>query len=61
MFLATECNLFLSPCRDDGRGKCGWKLPDAGLLGVVELGELDGVERGESDGLMWWRTVIGGE
>lgn len=58
IFFATECNLFFSPWSDEGRGKCGWN-PLAGLFGVVELGELDGVERGESDGLMW--RTMGGE
>ena len=60
MFLATECNLFLRPCKDDGL--CGWKWrvaeaggpagfnwPLAGLFGVEEPGELDGVERGDSE------------
>jgi len=60
MFLATECNLFLRPWSDDGL--CGpAKLAPpieedallAGLLGALEPGELDGVERGDvnSDGL----------
>lgn len=79
IFLATEWSLFLRPCREEGRWGWKWRAaedggpdagfiwPLAGLLGTDELGELDGVDRGESEAgleaanwLQWWRK-IGGE